>query len=147
MEYPGYGFFKNQIAEINGDKEVKKSQSASAKGIKQCAILTYLHVVRPISEGGLGYDPKNVIVFGRSMGSGPASLMGKLFKPRALVLMSAYKTIKDVVKSITGYLISRIVSVHFNNLEEMKHIKCPVLLIHGEVDPLIHATHSEALYE
>ena len=147
MEYPGYGFFKNQILEERGEMKLKKKQSASAEGIKQCAILTYLHVISPIEEMGMGYDPKNVFVFGRSMGSGPSSLLARIFKPRALILMSAYKTIKDVVSNMTGYLISRLVAVHFNNLEQMKHIKCPVLLIHGQADPLILCAHSEALYE
>ena len=133
MEYPGYGFFKNRIVEQNDGSKMGKSledkESCSPSGIRRCAILTYLHVTRATSHGGLGYDPKNVYVFGRSMGSGPASILAKLFKPKALILMSAYQTIKDVVSNMTGYLISRLVAVHFNNIEEMKYIKCPVLLI------------------
>ena len=81
------------------------------------------------------------------MGTGPSSLLAKLFRPRALILMSPYKTIKDVVSNLTGFLISRLVAIHFNNLEEMKHIKSPVLLIHGENDRLIPCEHSERLYK
>jgi fermentation-respiration switch protein FrsA (DUF1100 family) len=60
--------------------------------------------------------------------------------------MSAFTSIKDVAYNLVGS-ISYFVNDHFNNLESMKNIKCPVLLIHGEDDQLIPCSHSSKLYD
>ena len=44
----------------------------------------------------LGIDEKNIIVFGRSMGSGPACHVASKRKPGALLLMSAFKSIRAI---------------------------------------------------
>ena len=80
------------------------------------------------------------------MGTGPTSLLARLFKPRAAILMSPYTTIKDVAKNMVGFL-SFMVSEHFNNRDMMKKVKCPTFMIHGEADTLIPSTHSHQLFE
>jgi hypothetical protein len=51
---------------------------------------------------GVGIKEKDIILFGRSMGSGPATYLSTLRKPCCLLLMSPYTSIKDVAKSILG---------------------------------------------
>ena len=63
-------------------------------------------MIKPKSEGGLGFRKEDVILFGRSMGSGPCSLLANTFKPRALVLMSPYLTIKEVAAHVAGRFLS-----------------------------------------
>jgi len=46
----------------------------------------------------LGIDEKNIIVFGRSMGSGPACHIASKRKPGALLLMSAFKSIRAIAQ-------------------------------------------------
>lgn len=41
----------------------------------------------------LGIDEKDIIVFGRSMGSGPATHLCSVRNPAALLLMSSFKSI------------------------------------------------------
>lgn len=60
--------------------------------------------------------------------------------------MSPFTSIKDVAYNFVGS-ISYFVNDHFNNLECMKNIKCPVLLIHGEDDQLIPYSHSNKLFD
>ena len=38
------------------------------------------HILKPKSEGGLGYLAKDVFMFGRSIGTGPATTFAKLFR-------------------------------------------------------------------
>lgn len=40
------------------------------------------------------------------MGSGPSSMLANLYKPRALVLMSPYTTIKEVAANVAGRFLS-----------------------------------------
>lgn len=144
MEYPGYGFFSHQIV---NQEITKKKFSPNAKEIKKCAISLFNYVTTPRDKGGLGFQREDVILFGRSMGSGPSSMLANMFKPRGLVLMSPYTTVKDVAVNVAGKFLSLFISEHFNNLEMMKRVKCPVLLIHGEADTLIPSKHSHILFE
>lgn len=104
MEYPGYGFFSHQI--IDNQIQTKKKFTPNAKEIKKCAISLYEHVIAPRSKGGLGFASEDVILFGRSMGSGPSSMLANLFKPRGLVLMSPYTTVKEVAANVAGKFLS-----------------------------------------
>lgn len=74
VEYPGYGLYKNQ----KPDEQMIKDDAVT--------IFDYLtHVV--------GLNPSDIILFGRSMGSGPSSYLANVRKPFALMLMSAYTSI------------------------------------------------------
>ena len=71
MEYPGYGF---HAFKINDSKENhKKKMSCSAKKILTNGQIVLDHILRPISEGGMGFKAENLIMFGRSIGTGPAT--------------------------------------------------------------------------
>ena len=61
--------------------------------------------------------------------------------------MSAYTTIKAVAQNMVGKMLGYLVANHFNNLEKISLVKCPVMFIHGEADPLIPCDHSKLLYK
>ena len=71
------------------------------------------------------------------MGSGPATLLSSTYRPRALILMSAYTSIKHVAQNVAGKVLGWFVANHFNNLERIKSVECPTILIHGKSDTLI----------
>jgi len=62
--------------------------------IKKCAKTLFEHAIKPTESGGLGFNNEDIILFGRSMGSGPATMLAGEFSPRALILVSAYTTVK-----------------------------------------------------
>lgn len=78
VEYPSYSMYHN-----NG--------SATADKITEDAEYVYKFIVHD-----MGISEDDIIVFGRSMGSGPASFLAGTYNPRALCLMSAYTSIKRV---------------------------------------------------
>jgi len=45
----------------------------------------------------IGIDQKNLIIFGRSIGSGPATHLASVRNPACMLLMSAFKSIRAVV--------------------------------------------------
>jgi hypothetical protein len=55
------------------------------------------------------------------MGSGPATYLAANNNPGALILMSPYTSIKNVVKNKVGFL-SFLVSEHFDNLKLMAKV-------------------------
>jgi len=76
VEYPGYGFFSHQILDGKVKPENQKI-NCNAKKLTTNSLLVFDFVIRPVEQGGLGYKRENVLVFGRSMGSGPSCILGK----------------------------------------------------------------------
>lgn len=74
VEYPSYGLYK--------DTEPTEER------ILEDATMIYDYLVTVV-----GLREKDIILFGRSMGSGPSSHLASIRKPHALILMSAYTSI------------------------------------------------------
>lgn len=121
VEYPGYGLYKMCQPDENQ--------------IKEDAIIVYEYLTK-----NLGLKESDVIVFGRSMGSGPSTYLSSLYKPFSLLLMSPYTCIKDVARTLLGklsFFLTPLVYERFRNIDTIKEAKCPVFILHGELDELI----------
>jgi hypothetical protein len=70
----------------------------------------------------IGINEQDIILFGRSMGSGPTSYLSSIKSPFALLLMSPYTSIKDAAKSLLGWaaFLSIIVYEKFRNIDMIK---------------------------
>lgn len=91
-----------------------------------------------------GMQEKDILVFGRSMGGGPACFLGGNFKPGALLLMSTYTSIKAVAGDSVGFL-KFLISERFENIEMVKKAECPTFILHGMADEVIAYHHGEEL--
>ena len=60
--------------------------------------------------------------------------------------MSAYTSIRDVVKNVAGKLAQYLVAERFRNIDHMPFINCPTLLMHGVLDKLVPYSHSQRLH-
>lgn len=127
MEYPGYGIYPGE---------------PSSDRILQDADVVFSYLTNTI-----GINPRNVILFGRSIGSGPATWLGSEKNPGALLLMSAYTSIRSVVKNIAGSVIQYLVADRFKNIDMMPRVTCPTFLVHGQRDTLIPFQSSQELHE
>ena len=125
VEYPGYGLYKTSRPD-----EEKMKEDADA-------IYDYLTQVVGIKES-------DIILFGRSMGSGPTSYLASRKECHSLLLMSPYMSIKDAAKSLLGWasFLSVIVYERFRNIDLISEAKCPVFFLHGQKDTLIPHQHS-----
>lgn len=97
----------------------------------------------------MGIQEEDIILFGRSMGSGPTSYLSSKRKPYALILMSPYTSIQNAAKSILGWasFISFLVYEKFRNTDYIEAANCPVFIVHGKADTLIPHSHAEELFE
>jgi predicted esterase len=99
----------------------------------------------------LGFAPENIIIFGRSLGTGPATyLASKMKKCKLLLLMSPYKGLKDILADYKIYKFGfswfmKYEEEHFNNVEYFKNLECPVYLVHGKKDEVIKDDHTKEL--
>lgn len=126
VEYPGYGLYKGAPSEtqIQADSE---------------AVFDYF-------TNKLNIHPKDIIIFGRSIGSGPATWLASRKNIGALVLMSAFTSIRAVVRDLAGKWAQYLIKERFNNLEHISRVTCPTFLIHGLKDSLISYKQSQDLH-
>ena len=93
----------------------------------------------------VGFEEKNIMLLGRSIGSGPASYLASQRNPGALIMMSSFTSLRSVVNDHVGSL-DKILKERFNNHENIKNVKCPSFFIHGLQDKLISYQHSQKLH-
>lgn len=89
----------------------------------------------------LGVSAKDVVICGRSIGSGPAVYLSSNRKPGALILISPFKSIQETAASIVG-VFKFLIADRFKNYDLMSKVTCPTLFIHGQNDNLISFQHS-----
>jgi hypothetical protein len=74
---------------------------------------------------------KNILIFGRSIGSGPATHLAANRNPGILILMSPFTSLRNVVSNIAGKFLSYAIKERFKNIDLMEKVKCPTFIIHG----------------
>lgn len=121
VEYPGYSIY-----------ECKKSESI----VLQDALYIFDYMTNKLE-----INSQNIFIFGRSIGSGPCCYLSSQRQFGGMILMSPFTSIKDVAKSLVGF-ISFVVMNRFNNIEYIKKASCPILFIHGQQDSLIPVSHT-----
>jgi len=95
----------------------------------------------------IGYDYRDIILVGRSMGTGPAcAIASNINKIAALVLLSPYTSLKAATKTYLGGFASFLVRERFENLTAIKSVRCPTLIIHGKADDIIPESHAIELH-
>ena len=128
VEYPGYGVYKDKDIDVNDDLFLRDAEAVYDFFCKELAV-----------------HPSQVIIFGRSIGSGPATLLASRRPHGALFLFSPMKSLKDSVNSksfsMGGWCYSA-----FDNEKLIKSITTPTFIIHGKRDEVIHFSKSLDLY-
>ena len=95
------------------------------------AAYAYLHA-RP------DIDPRQIIVVGRSIGSGPAIDLAARLPVAGLATFSAFTSMDDMAQKVVPvYPTSLVVTTHFDNLRKMASVTCPVFLAHGTNDTFV----------
>jgi fermentation-respiration switch protein FrsA (DUF1100 family) len=89
----------------------------------------------------LKINPEQIIVFGRSVGGGSAVDLASRKPIAGLIIESTFTSAFRVVIPFPILPFDK-----FNNLDKIKKVKCPVLVMHGKLDDIIPFEHSEKLF-
>ena len=89
----------------------------------------------------LGIPPEQIIVYGRSVGAGPALDLAARYPVGGVVVESSFTSIFRTVTRIPIYPVDK-----FNNIRNIQQVNSPVLVIHGTEDEVIPFWHGEALF-
>lgn len=104
------------------------------------AQMAYKHIREVANE-------EDIIVWGRSFGSGIAAYVASANAPKMLVLETPYWSLPDAVCHSRPYLLPVFFRYHLPTHEYLGDVHCPVHLIHGTVDEKIYFESSERLKE
>jgi len=93
-------------------------------------------------------DPNEIIVFGRSLGGAVASWLAQSHTPGALILESAFTSLRDIAARLYPYLPVRLLlRFEYNTAEHLDRVNCPVLIVHSREDEIMPFSHGRRLFE
>ena len=116
VEYPGYSIYKEE---------------PSTEELLQNTTIIYDYI-----KDKFKLKDKNIFIFGRSIGTSPATYLSSKRKPNALINISAFTSIKAVAENLVGFL-KILVKDRLLSIDYIKNVTCPILFIRGQKDPLI----------
>lgn len=133
-EYTGYGLSTAKPGDLKDPKPSELQMYADISAAYDYLIET-------------GCVPRDIILFGRSLGSGPSCRLASTCPVGGLVLISALASALQVAMP---WLKFDLIWVDmFRNLHLMKSgkIVCPTLVVHGMRDNIVPLSHSESILE
>jgi uncharacterized protein len=90
----------------------------------------------------------DIIVYGRSIGTGIAVHLASENVIGGLILEAPYTSIADLANEKFGIFFPSVyLKIRLNNLEKINSVSAPVYFIHGTHDQLISPAHSEKLFK
>ncbi|KAI3987851.1 hypothetical protein MKX01_020965 [Papaver californicum] len=123
-DYSGYGASSGKPSEFNTYYDIE--------AVYNCLKRDY------------GIKQEDIILYGQSVGSGPTChLASRLPRLRAVILHSAILSGIRVLYPVKVTLWFDI----FKNIDKIRHINCPVLVIHGTSDDIVDWSHGKRLWE
>lgn len=121
VDYPGYGLSTGTPSE----PAIYAATNAAARYLQD-----ELHV--PLAR---------TILYGRSLGGGPAVELAANERVAGLVLQSAFMSAYRTMTLWRLLLFDK-----FENLRKLPRVTCPVLVMHGRADEVVSFAHGEALF-
>ncbi|HET7842249.1 MAG TPA: alpha/beta hydrolase [Terriglobia bacterium] len=128
LDYRGYG---------------KSEGSPDEAGVYRDADAAYLYLVE-----GRKFAPKDVYVYGHSLGGAVAVDLASRRECGGLIVESSFTSIPDMARHIYRVPVARYLpSSRFDSLAKIARVNEPVLIIHGTRDPVIPFEMGRRLFE
>lgn len=90
-------------------------------------------------------DPEEIIIYGKSLGTGVASYLASTKKSKQLILETPYYSMKTLTNHYAPIYPSFLTKYSFPTYKYLKTVKVPITIMHGLKDEIIPYNHSERL--
>ncbi|CAN8073982.1 unnamed protein product [Agarophyton chilense] len=153
FEYSGYGLSERPTRKLFQHNAPRAGQrvvpSLSERERKRAepsekAICADIMAVHTFLTDTCAVAPDNILVFGRSIGSGPAVYCAINRPIRGLVLIAPIASAVRVPLKRLNITLPFIDT--FPNIDRAAKIQCPVLVVHGDIDDIVPKLHGEKLF-
>ena len=121
-DYRGYGTSNGTPGEANAYRD---------------ADVAYMYLTQQLK-----IPADRIIIYGRSIGGGSATELATRYPVAGLILESTFTSAFRVILSFPILPFDK-----FTNLDKLKQVHCPVLVMHGQADKVIPFQHGRSLYE
>lgn len=126
MDYRGYG---------------KSQGERFEEALHQDALLAYNYVVGQ-------YGEKDIIIYGRSLGSGIATQLAAKVDAKALILETPYHNFAEMLVDRLKILPSKkLINYHFDSEAFIRKVNYPVYIFHGSSDYVVPVEYGQKLAE
>lgn len=126
VDYPGYG---KSTGHITSESQLHSvADAVFAEAIK-------------LNPG------KKVVIYGRSLGSGMATALAAKENVDGVVLETPFYNVEAMAKNIFPFVPGFLVRYKLASNESMKHIKAPIMVIHGTADEIVPFDQGKRLYD
>ena len=95
-----------------------------------------------------GFDRKDIILFGRSLGGAVAAELAAEVRPGGLILESTFSSARDMADAVFPVL-SRLIFLRydFDTVAYVERVECPVLVLHSPDDEIIPFRLGEKIFQ
>lgn len=94
------------------------------------------------------YNENEIVLYGRSLGTGIASFLAANNKPKQLILETPYYNIADVAQSrFPIFPVKYLLKYNFPNNEHLMKVDCPVIIFHGTEDRTVSYSSGKKLLD
>ena len=91
----------------------------------------------------LSIEPERIILFGRSIGSGPTCYLAEKYPVAGVIINCGLMSALRVLFNLRWTLPFD----KFPNIDRIKNINCPIYIIHGRRDEIVPFYHAEEMYK
>jgi len=85
-----------------------------------------------------GFEQDQIVIYGRSLGSGIATKLASQNQPRSLMLETPYYNIADVARRYVPFIpYDKLLRYNFRSDLWIQEVKCPVYIFHGTKDRVV----------
>ena len=132
------------LPEYRGYDDASGTPTYAASSLDARAALAYAHEA-------LGADASRTVYFGHSLGTGDAAELARFEPPRTLILQSPFTSARAmaarmVLPGLTLFW-SAISRVHFDTVNLVRALRCPVWVAHGTRDLIIPVRMGRTVFE
>jgi uncharacterized protein len=121
----------------------KSSGRPSETGLYQDGIAAWSYLVEKERIA-----PERIMLHGHSIGAAVAIEVALQKRVRGLVIESAFTSTKDMAKTMALFaLFSPVFPAHYNNLEKIRRVPVPKLIVHGDRDEIVPFAMGQKLFE
>jgi fermentation-respiration switch protein FrsA (DUF1100 family) len=127
VDYRGYGRSQGRPSEAGTYRDAE-------------AAWRYLRTAR-------GLVPRDIVLFGRSLGAAVATRLATEVHPAALIIESTFTSVPDLAAKLYPFLPGRLLArIRYDTKARIAHVDCPVLIVHSRDDEMIPFEQAERLY-
>eukprot|EP00435_Cladocopium_sp_Y103_P048511 s541_g14.t1 len=126
VEYPGYGLH-------NGTPNPESIEETANSAMD--FILDHLQ-----------WPVDSVMIFGRSIGTGPAMAIAATPGLAGLILVSPFLSVQELIRDRIGSLAG-FCEDFFVAKDAAPKVKCPTFILHGQADEVVSSNHGKTLYK